>query len=145
MLVLGEKPQKYGLSTSLLERLYNLYCDLGDVAKPYLAHLCTNFRCHQQILNLARQIAYKMPLKCKVPDHSAHPDAEFPLRFVCTNLDANVKPTKSSISEVEVEVALKETANIFMKWPINWGKRDLSQMCFLSPCRGQVHVCVIAM
>ena len=67
----------YGLSISLLERLYDLYYKLGDVAKPYCAHLCTNFRCHQQILNLAHQVAYKMPLECKVPDHSAHPDTEF--------------------------------------------------------------------
>ena len=145
MLVLGEEPRKHGLKISLLERLHDLYCALGDVAKPYFAHLCTNFRSHQQILNLACQVAYKMPLECKVPDHSAHPDAKFPLQFVCTNVDADVNAIESSINEIEVKAALKKAADIFMKWPMNWGKRDLSQICFLSPCRGQVHVRVIAM
>lgn len=139
MLVLGEEPQKHGLSISLLERLYDCYHALGDVAKPYCAHLHTNFRCHRKILDLARQVAYKMHLDCKVPDHSAHPRAEFPLRFVCTSLDADVGATHKSINEDEVQVALKEASRFFMEWPPHhWGKRDLSQICFLSPCRGQV-------
>ena len=139
MLVLGEEPQTYGLSVSMLERLYNHYCEVGEVAKPYCAHLSTNFRCHRKILDLARQVAYKMPLKCMVPDHSAHPDAQFPLRFMCTSFDSRVKATDSSINEVEVKVALKDASNFFMQWPVNaWGKRDLTQICFLSPCRGQV-------
>ncbi|CAI8034252.1 Probable helicase with zinc finger domain [Geodia barretti] len=139
MLVLGEEPQKYGLSVSLLERLYDLYQDLGDVAKPYCAHLSTNFRCHSAILNLARQVAYKTTLRCNVPDLSAHPDAPFPLLFVCTSLDHNVKETKDSLSKVEVNAALNKASQIFMKWPDStWGKRDLREICFLSPCRGQV-------
>lgn len=139
MLVLGEKPQKHGLSKSLLERLYDLYHELGEVAMPYIAHLSTNFRCHRAILNLAQQIAYKMPLKCEVKDHTAHPDASFPLRFVCTDLDANVNSTESSINKNEASVALEEASKFFMKWPATtWGKRDLRQICFLSPCRGQV-------
>jgi serine/threonine protein kinase len=139
MLVLGEEPQKYGLSVSLLERLYDLYQELGDVAKPYCAHLSTNFRCHSAILNLARQVAYKTTLRCNVPDLSAHPDAPFPLLFVCTSLDHNVKETKDSLSKVEVNAALNEASRIFMKWPDStWGKRDLREICFLSPCRGQV-------
>ena len=146
MLVLGEEPQKYGgLSVSLLERLYDLYQELGDVAKPYCAHLSTNFRCHSAILNLARQVAYKTTLRCNVPDFSAHPDAPFPLLFVCTSLDHNVKETKDSLSRVEVSAALNEASRIFMKWPDStWGKRDVGEICFLSPCRGQVCDCIIA-
>ena len=137
--MLGEKPQKHGLAKSLLERLYDLYHELGDVAKPYCAHLSTNFRCHQTILNLACQIAYKMPLECRVPDHTAHPNAKFPLQFVCTDLDTKVSATDNSINENEACIALEEASNYFMKWPVsNWGKRDLRQICFLSPCRGQV-------
>ena len=143
MLVLGDEPQRYGLSKSLLERLYDLYHKLGDVAKPYCAHLSTNFRCHRNILNLARQVAYKMPLECKVPDHSAHPDAVFPLQFVCTSLDANLKAIDSSVNMDEVNGALKVAANFFMKWPAHeWGKRDLKQLCFLSPCRAQVCISI---
>ena len=139
MLVLGEEPQRYGLSISLLERLYDHYQELGDVAKPYCAHLTTNFRCHSAIIELARQVAYKTPLDCKVADHTAHPDAPFPLRFVCTSLDQNVKETKDSKCEVEVNAALKEASHFFMPWPVNnWGERDIRNMCFLSPCRGQV-------
>jgi serine/threonine protein kinase len=139
MLVLGEEPQKYGLAVSLLERLYDLYQELGEVAKPYTAHLSTNFRCHSEIVNLARQVAYKSPLKCDVPDHSAHPHALFPLGFVCTSLDCSVTETNDSIDEVEVKAALKEASRFFMHWPDPiWGPRDLRQICFLSPCRGQV-------
>ena len=144
MLVLGEEPQKYGLSVSLLERLYDLYQELGDVAKPYCAHLSTNFRCHSAILNLARQVAYKTQLRCNVPDHSVHPDAQFPLLFLCTSLDHNVKETRDSLSKIEVNAALEKASCFFMKWPDNtWGKRDLRQICFLSPCRGQVCVIIV--
>lgn len=140
MLVLGKEPQECGLSISLLERLYDHYCSLGDITKDYCADLHTNFRCHRKIFDLARQVAYKKPLVCQVPDHSAHPKAQFPLQFVCTSLDSDITATESSIDTVEVEVALKEASAIFMEWPDHcWGKKDLSQICFLSPCRGQVH------
>ena len=139
MLVLGEEPQQYGLAVSVLERLYDLYQKVGGAAKPYCAHLSTNFRCHLKILNLARQIAYKMPLQCKVPDHSAHPKAKFPLQFMCSSLDVAVQATDSSVNRAEAKVVLEEASRFFMDWPAhNWGKRDLSQICFLSPCRGQV-------
>ena len=144
MLVLGEEPQRYGLSISLLERLYDHYQELEDVAKPYCAHLTTNFRCLPAIVNLARQVAYKTPLTCNVAEQSTHPDAPFPLRFVCTSLNHNVKETKDSLCKVEVAAALEEASRFFMKWPDDiWGRRDLKQVCFLSPCRGQVCVNVM--
>ena len=139
MLVLGEEPQKYGLSVSLLERLYDHYQELGEVARPYCAHLSTNFRCHSAILQLAQQVAYKSPLTCAVPDHSSHPDSTFPLRFVCTSLDNTVRETKESICEIEVDAALKEASHFILTWPVHiWGDIDLKKVCFLSPCRGQV-------
>ena len=139
MLVLGEKPQQYGLAVSLLERLYDLYQRLGDVTKPYCAHLCTNFRCHRKILSLAQQVTYsKMPLKCG-SDSIAHPEAEFPLLFVCSSLDADVESTESNVNKEEAEIALKEASRFFVSWPKSlWGQSNMSQMCFLSPCRGQV-------
>lgn len=139
MLVLGEDAQKYGLSTSLLERLYSLYHEphLKDVAQPYCAHLITNFRCHRHILSLAQQIAYKRPLEYK--DIATHPDATFPLRFICSSINDAAKPSKGNTNRGEVEVALKEASRILMRWPVNgWGKRDPSQFCFLSPSRSQV-------
>ena len=141
MLVLGEVPQEHGLSKSLLERLYDLYCsqDYMDVAKPYCANLRTNFRCHRKILDLACQVAYKKHLYCEVPDESVHPDAKFPLQFVCTSLDSNIEATESSVNKIEVEVALNKASSFLIKWPENvWGKRDPSEICFLSPCRAQV-------
>ena len=139
MLVLGDEPQKYGLSKSLLERMYDLYCSWGHVAKSYCANLCTNFRCHRNILDLACRVAYKMELHSKVSDQSAHPKTKFPLQFVCTSLESNIEATESSINKDEVQAALKEASNLLMKWPEDvWGKRDPSQICFLSPCRAQV-------
>ena len=136
---MGEEPQKYGLSVSLLERLYDNYQELGEVARPYCAHLSTNFRCHSAILQLAQQVAYKSPLTCAVPDHSAHPDSTFPLRFMCTSLDNNVRETKESICKIEVDAALKEASHFILTWPVHfWGDIDLKKVCFLSPCRGQV-------
>ena len=141
MLVLGEVPQEHGLSKSLLERLYDLYCskEYMHVAKFYYANLRTNFRCHRKILDLACQVAYKEPLHCKVPDESVHPDAKFPLQFVCTSLDFNVQSSKRGINENEVYVALNKASSFLTKWPESvWGKRNPSEMCFLSPCRAQV-------
>ena len=123
MLVLGEKPQKHGLSKSLLERLYDLYHELGEIAMPYISHLSTNFRCHRAILSLAEQMTYKMQLQCEVEDRTTHPDASFPLQFVCTDLDANVNATESSINKYEARAALEEASKFFMKWPSDiWGK-----------------------
>ena len=139
MLVLGEDPQNYGLSVSLLERLYDLYQELGDVTKPYCAHLSTNYRCHSAILHLAQQVAYKFPLESGVDDHIAHPNTPFPLLFVCTSLDYEVKETKESICEIEVKAALKEASHYILQRPVDhWGERDIGKVCFLSPCRGQV-------
>ena len=146
MLVLGEDPQKFGLSTSLLERLYSLYHSpqLKDVAKSYCAHLVTNYRCHRQILSLAQQVAYRMELKCEVPDSTAHPRTNFPLQFICSSINAMVESTESNINESEVKIALKAASEYFLYWPDHrWGKKDISQFCFLSPSRGQVCITII--
>ena len=137
-LVLGEKPQKYGLAVSLLERLYDLYQKQGPDAQPYYARLQTNFRSHRQIVNLAEQIAYKMPMDYR-SDTTVHPEAKFPLLFICSSLDRELKEVKSNINLKEAEIALRQASHFLKTWPVSkWGEKDASQMCFLSPHRGQV-------
>ena len=139
MLVLGDEAQRYGLGISLLERLHNHYRALGAVTNQYIAHLVTNYRCHSSILSLSERLFYRAPLKCEVPPKSTHPDAPFPLVFVCSSIDGSIQLVNESFNEDEALIALKEVAKYANRWPDDrWGSKDFSQTCFISPTRSQV-------
>ena len=139
MLVLGDEAQENGLAVSLLERLQKRYEMMGEVAKPYCATLVTNYRCHEKIVELAEKLFYKTPLKCNVSSNSTHPDAPFPLRFICSSVDDKMKHVRNAKYGKEAEFALWEAANLAKKWPVDgWGPKNLSEICFMSSARSQV-------
>lgn len=137
MLVLGDEAQKNGLALSLLERLHGLYNELRVAARNHCVNLVTNYRCHPGILELAEKLFYKLPLNCKIPKRSAHPDAPYPLLFFCSSIDD--KAQSNTTNKQEAEIALKLVAKFAKQWPTErWGRQDLSQICFMSPTRSQV-------
>ncbi len=153
MLVLGEEAQKYGLGTSLLERLHKHYQTIGDAAVPYTASLLTNYRCHSGILMLPSSLYYSSTLQCCVPEDSAHPAAPFPLVFVCTSFDpctVNEQNTEQSQKEKmdaydrEASILLEQVKKYASDWPkSNWGdKVKLNEMCIVTLSANQVGYCV---
>ena len=135
-MVLGDEAQENGLAVSLLERLHGLYEKLREATRNHCVNLVTNYRCHHGILELAEKLFYKLPLNCKIPKSSAHPDAPYPLLFFCSSIDDKAQ---SNTNKQEAEITLKLVAKFAKHWPSkHWGHLDLSQMCFISPTRSQV-------
>jgi serine/threonine protein kinase len=140
LLVLGEQPRQRGFSRSLLERLEMHYAKSGASAASYIVKLVTNYRCHQDILSLAEKLFYKFPLKSVVPATSTHPEAPFPLVFVCSDLQVPV-PSGNPVNEMEARIVIEQVQKFAPGWPQDyWGaKLDPAQICVMSPSRTQVN------
>ncbi len=142
MLVLGDEAQRNGLAFSLLDRLYQHYRGIGGAADSYSATLITNYRCHQGIVKLSEKLFYGIPLECAVPADTTHPDAPFPLAFVCSSVDDRSQIENAhGYYENEASIAVEEVDRYtdVRKWPHQWGERDMSQFCLISPTRYQVY------
>ena len=140
MLVLGPIAQKNGLAVSLLERLHKLYKSLGEVAKHHHVTLVTNYRCHQEIFSLSGNLFYETLLKLpdNTPPPPAHPRFPYPLVFICSSVDDEVKKVDSNTNEEEIAVIINTIERIIRPWPVQWGAPDLRQLCIMSPTRSQV-------
>ena len=115
------------------------YTRIGRSAEPYIVRLVTNYRCHRDILDLAEKMFYKCPLKTVVPAESTHPDAPFPLVFVCSDL-TKPQPSENPTNENEARIVIEQLQKFAPGWPQDyWGaKVDPSQICVMSPSRSQV-------
>ena len=140
LLVLGDEAQENGLGLSLLERLHKRYETLGRVAQQHTVALLTNYRCHSGILLLPSSLFYGSTLQCRVPEDSAHPDAPYPLVFVCSSLDASVQSVNKDTDESEARVLLQQVSRFVTNWPRNWGRQDLSKICIMTPSTNQVSI-----
>ena len=138
LLVLGNEPQENGLGTSLLERLHKHYETLGEVSQQHSISLLTNYRCHSGILMLPSSLFYGSTLQCRVPEDSAHPDAPYPLIFVCSSLDPSVKCIRNDTDEAEVRLLLQQVSKFIKNWPRAWGEADRSRICIMTPSANQV-------
>lgn len=144
LLVLGEQSREKGFSRSLLERLEECYTRSGKSALSYTAKLVTNYRCHPDILSLAEKLFYSDSLKSVVPAKSTHPDAPFPLVFVCSDLKTP-KPSENPVNESEAAIIIEQLQRFAPGWPQDrWGaKLDPKQICLMSPSRTQVRPSII--
>ena len=141
LLVLGQEAQKYGLNISVFERLWNVYQSLGPTCVAHqCVHLTRNYRTHKEILSLASGLFYNSTLTSAVPDTIAHPDAPYPLLFVCSSLDNSVEQVEKNSDENEAKVVLDQVKRFVEKWPTQWGHKDPSSVCVITPTRHQVRV-----
>ena len=137
MLVLGEEARDSGFKISLLERLQKEYNEIGGRTNEYSLTLSTNYRCHNHILAIPHQLFYN-GLKSKAYKAIPHPQAPYPLLFICSNLTSNVL---SSVSDQEAQLLLEQvTAFVDQRtWPKEqWGKYDLSSIAVVTATRTQV-------
>ena len=135
--MLGEEARDSGLKFSLLERLQKEYNKIGGRTNEYSMTLSTNYRCHKHILAIPHQLFYN-GLKSKAYKAIPHPQARYPLLFVCSNLTSNVL---SSTGDQEARLLLQQV-NTFAgqhTWPQEqWGKYDLSSIAVVTATRTQV-------
>ena len=77
-----------------------------------------------------------------VKSNSTHPEAKFPLVFVCSELTSPSLPTESQVNEPEGKVIIEQLEKYCSGWPKDsWGaKLDPSQICVMSPSRTQVRI-----
>ena len=135
--MLGKEAQEHGLATSLLERLHNQYIKLGEVTEKHLASLLTNHRSQSGILMLPSSLFYGSTLQCRTKD-KPHPLASYPLQFICTSLK-QAKSSPHSTDKLEAETLLNQVRRFVNQWPEKqWGRKDLSRICIMSPSADQV-------
>ena len=129
------------MNISLLERLHALYDNQpSKIIKNHRASLIINYRCHRSLLALPSYLFYSSALITnKIAEKQAllHPDTTFSLQFICSSLDDIDKVTKST-NEEEAEFLLRAAANYVKKWPLEWGKKDLSRVCLMATTATQV-------
>ena len=143
MLVLGDKARKNGLDKSLLERLLNHYNSVDErITEQTFATLSTNYRCHPAIFTLVGNLFYQHQELRSPTDSdlipSSHPNYPTCFVFVCSDYDEAAMNVETNVYELEGRILLKNVKEIFKTWPDQWGHRDLSQCCIMSPSRSQV-------
>ena len=131
--MLGDEPQQLGLGVSLLERLVRAYNNVGKTSQEYIANLCTNYRCHKDILELPSQLFYGSAL---IPQSTAttHPDAPYPLIFVCSSV-ADTQQIADDTSDIEATVLINQLYQFCKRGDT---KVFLKGTCFMALSRRQV-------
>ena len=132
----------YGLKVSLLERLFKTFQKFGDVTQSkQCVRLLTNYRSHKDILSISSDLFYDCTLKTVVPNCISHPDAPYPLVFVCSSLDNTIKRVESGTNEYEATVLLDQMLKFLLPWPTQqWGQKNLRTICLITPTRHQVRL-----
>ena len=97
--MLGDVAHNNGLATSLFTRLLNFY----NQHQLPVAFLETNYRCHKEIVDLARTLFYSQSLQPRA-DPSTIPGVAHPIWFVCSSLEKKI--------EIDVETDTNEAKNL---------------------------------
>ena len=143
--MLGSDPQKYGLGKSLLERLHTLYTDKrNNNAEKHCSTLLANYRCHRALLALPSYLFYQSALvtnKEAAKQAQLHPQASFPLHFICSSLDDALLEVKESTNAYEADLLLHAAAKYVDEWPSQWGRRNLKTVCIMATTGNQVLFC----
>ena len=76
-----------------------------------------------------------------VPDDITHPDAPYPLLFVCSSLDASAKSTQRDFDVAEAMLVLDQVKRFVNAWPSReWNKRKLETICVMTTSSNQVSI-----
>ena len=136
--VLGEEAINYGLADSLVERLYNCYCDNDNNQQcPWVFNLLINYRSHEAIMRLSSNLFYNSTVVSN-SDSKLHPYTCYPLHFVCTSLEDGAFVDVSDINCDEANILLNEVKKYTEPWPKQWGKREKSSVGIVASSRNQV-------
>lgn len=132
-MVLGEEARENGLKFSLLERLQNMYKQLGGLAVEHMVSLNTNYRCRQELVKIPNELFYDSKINTAHCNALQHPRAAYPLIFVCSGLTSKVN------SKLEAQLLLEQVSRFAIhSWPLSWGEKDLKKICVTTASRTQV-------
>ena len=127
--------RKHGLATSLLERIHKYYNEIGEISCSF--SLLSNYRSHSGIMMLPSSLFYGSTLQCNV-NTGTHPDAPFPLVFVCSSIESISSANSNGTDEMETITLVNEVEKyIWNSWPEEWGQKS-SEVCIMTPSATQV-------
>ena len=114
---LSETARENGLGESLLERLFSHYKETNDgcMTKTHTSSLLTNYRCHASILMLASSLFYECALLSQ-NKREAHPNAPYPLVFLCTSVKKDEFSTCSPENEEEAKLLISKMIEFIQTW-----------------------------
>ena len=128
----------------MLERLHKLYSqeELREASENHCVSLLTNFRSHHALLSLPSYLFYGSALiTVAEATTQLHPDAKYPVHFVCSSLDEDVLQVEESFNEKEVSLVLDEVRKYVENWPKNeWGRKNLKDICVMATTANQVNM-----
>ena len=139
-MVLGDIPQAHGLSKSLLERLLQHYTGLsGTAINQFSAPLRRNYRCTKEILELPSKLFYQSKLIPAARGVFPHPNAPYPLIFVCSSIQKVTSHIESDTSAIEAQLLISKLVEFLHEWPHReWKRRRLEEVCVMAISRRQV-------
>ena len=132
----------WGLQRSLPERLFDYYCE-NMPSNDNVMFLTENYRSHPVILEFPSYNFYGEELISR-SDQASHPRFG-PLLFFSVH---GVEEARENafINEAEVEEIVKRVELLADDWPVEWKKRDLSQIGVISSYMTQVfYSCSLAL
>ena len=133
--MLGKVPQEDGLATSLLERLCQLYASLGR--SNYIASLCTNYRCHKNLLDLSSFLFYRQSQLIAAGNVRLVNGYNYALKFVSSGTVCGERPIDGT-SGVEAQILLAELCQVKQKsLPKQMFNEDI---CIMAVNRRQVTI-----
>ena len=140
LLVLGDIPQVHGLSKSLLERLLDHYKELNCTAINQLSvPLRRNYRCTKEILELPSKLFYQSKLIPTARGVFPHPNAPYPLIFVCSSIQKVTSHIERDTSDFEAQLLISKLVEFLHEWPHReWKRRRLEDVCVMAISRRQV-------
>ena len=117
---------------SLLERLQD-YSMRNRCQMDLL--LTFNYRTRPEILEFISETHYKVKLDAK-GDHPRHPEY-YPLVF-CTVKGEDQLLGTSYVNNYEVLEIAYRIETLYRDWPADWGQKDRSSICVMTPYSFQV-------
>ena len=133
--VYSHHARDWGLQRSLPERLFDLYCE-EQQSDCNVIFLTENYRCHPEILQFPSYNFYGNELIAR-GEQVSHPRLGAMLFYSVHGVEEAIENSYINTAEVyEVVKRVKELAN---DWPVEWKKKDLSQIGVISAYKPQVH------
>lgn len=126
----------WGLQRSLPERLFDYYCEKLQ-SDDNVMFLTENYRCHPDILQFPSDNFYgKELISCS--EQASHPRFG-PLLFFSVHGVEEAREN-SYINAAEVDEIVNRVILLADDWPVEWKKKDLSQIGVISAYMTQVYI-----
>ena len=112
-----------------------MYQKCGGNALKHIVSLNTNYRCHEDVMRIPNDLFYNSKIKSCSQSASLHPQATYPLLFVCSGLTSDVD------HHLEANLLLEQIKRFVIEsWPECWGKQEVERTCLVTASQSQVSI-----